>query len=181
MQKPLLFVKIKSRLGLINPPNREVNPNIGVEEGPEYVLDNEFISKFSDSEVLNYEFSKPEIVKKVEYFEILANEYAELISRISEKLNPNKILVCAGGDHSVAFASIASILKLHNPKKTAVIMIDSHGDIHQISTSPSGNFHGMWLRPMIDVFEIELIDKLVPNKMPNANLLYIGIYWEFGY
>lgn len=53
-------------------------------------------------------------------------------------------------------------------------MIDSHADLHQPSTSPSGNFHGMWLRPVVDTFEKPVIDKLIPHKLPVKNLMYIG-------
>jgi arginase len=174
MPKQLLFVKAKSRLGLINPPHNESNPNIGVEQGPDYVLSNEFSNQFPVHDELIYEFSTPEKVSLAEYYNVLAREYEKVINLISTKLNPSKILVTVGGDHSIALGSLGAVLKAFNPIKTGVIMIDSHGDIHQPSSSPSGNFHGMWLRPVLEKFEVDCIDKLVPKKIPNENLFYIG-------
>lgn len=174
MRGDILFVKIKSRLGLIVPPNGETELNIGVEEGSDYVLSEDFVGRFPQREAITEQFKSPEDIDVENYFEILAREYGSLCAKITEKLTLDKTLVSVGGDHSVAFASIASILRLHDPQTTGIVMIDSHGDLHQPSTSPTGNFHGMWLRPFVDRFEVPAIDNLVPEKVPSKNLIYIG-------
>ncbi len=174
MSKSLLFVRIKSRLGLIHPPKGELNPNIGVEEGAEYVLSDEFVKLFPNREEINFEFTAPEQVHSANYYEVLAQEYTELVKKITTDLDPQKILVTVGGDHSISLGSVAAILHIFNPLTMGMIMIDSHGDIHQPTTSPSGNFHGMWLRPVVDQFEIPSINSLVPKKLPIKNLLYVG-------
>lgn len=174
MNRNILFVKIKSRLGLIVPPNGETELNIGVEEGPDHILQDTFIGRFPQREVIAKQFTSPENIEVENYLEILAREYGNLCAKITAKLTHDKTLVSVGGDHSVAFASIASILRLHDPQTTGIVMIDSHGDLHQPSTSPTGNFHGMWLRPFVDEFEDSSIDSLVPQKVPPKNLIYIG-------
>ena len=45
-----------------------------------------------------------------------------------------------GGDHSIAIGSVLSSL---SKKKTCVIWIDAHPDIHTLSSSKSGNIHCM--------------------------------------
>lgn len=174
MNGDILFVKIKSRLGLIVPPNGETELNIGVEEGPDYILSEDFVGRFSQREEIVEQFTSPEDIEVGNYFEILAREYGSLSAKITKKLTLDKTLVSIGGDHSVAFVSIASILRLYDPQTTGIVMIDSHGDLHQPSTSPTGNFHGMWLRPFMDKFEVPSIDKLIPEKVPPKNLIYIG-------
>jgi arginase len=174
MLKSFLFVKAKSRLGLINPPIREVNHNIGVEEGPEYILSSEFMNQFLNKEEILYKFSDPENVEIKTYYKVIAKEFEQFIKLISNKFDHSKTLVTIGGDHSISLGSLTAVLKVFDPSKTGVIMIDSHGDIHQPSTSPSGNFHGMWLRTILNKFEIETIDILVQQKLPNENLFYIG-------
>ena len=174
MTHKFLFVKANSRLGLINPPKGEKDPNIGVEHGAEFILSNEFLQQFPNREEIIFEFSAPEKVSPESYFEVLAKEYQTLTSQIKEKLDTSKTLLTVGGDHCVSLASIAAVLKKFSSPTTGFIMIDSHADIHQPSTSPSGNFHGMWLRPVVDIFEIPSINSLVPQKIPAENLLYIG-------
>lgn len=49
--------------------------------------------------------------------------------------------LCIGGDHSIAIGSVLS--SLSKSKSTCVIWIDAHPDIHTLSSSKSGNIHGM--------------------------------------
>jgi arginase len=174
MSKKILFVSANSRLGLLNPPNGERNPNSGVETGPSKILSTDFLKQFPHSENLVFDFSAPEKCNPEHYLKTVANDSSQLISAITTRLSKTQILVTVGGDHSIAFASIASVLQLFEPSTTGIIMIDSHGDIHQPSTSPSGNFHGMWLRPIVDQFEHRAINQLVPKKALPKNLMFIG-------
>ena len=174
MKKSILFVKVKSRLGLINPPKGRKKQNIGVEEGPDYILSKNFINLFPSAEEIVFKFSDPEQIERHDYYEILAKEYQQLIKKIGEKYKEQTILVTVGGDHSISLGSVSEVLNLYDPLTTGVIMIDSHGDIHQPATSPSDNFHGMWLRPVVDSFQIASINNLVIKKLPMNNLIYIG-------
>ncbi len=171
---PLLFVRIASRLGLLSAPKGEVEENKGVEFGPQAILDPVFLQAYPHHSVLDLSFPLPDQLTPEIYLDTLAHAYTDAIASLSRTLTTDTTLVCVGGDHSVALASLASILQIHDPHNVGIVMIDSHGDIHQPSTSPSGNFHGMWLRPVIDHFEHKGIDALVPNKVPPSHLLYIG-------
>ena len=80
-----------------------------------------------------------------------------------------------GGDHSVAFSSLlAALSRLKNPQNLGYIQFDSHGDLHLFSTSPSGNFHGMWLRPFFGNFDSPSIAKLASSLLRPEQVLFIG-------
>lgn len=51
--------------------------------------------------------------------------------------------VIISGDHSNAMGTVSAFLNHHQHKKTAIVWIDAHADLHSIYTSPSGNLHGM--------------------------------------
>jgi arginase family enzyme len=53
-------------------------------------------------------------------------------------------------------------------------MVDSHADINLRATSPTGNIHGMWLRPVVDHFDVVELDQLIEHKVPADQLFYIG-------
>lgn len=59
-------------------------------------------------------------------------------------------------------------------KKLGYIQFDSHGEMNLYKSSPTKNFHGMYLRPLIDSFDVLEINKMVKFKLPHENLLFIG-------
>jgi arginase len=67
-------------------------------------------------------------------------------------------VLCVGGDHSVASASIAGVMKVR--KELCVVWVDAHGDCNTPESSPSGNYHGMpaahvlgWFRRQVVGFD----------------------------
>jgi arginase len=66
-----------------------------------------------------------------------------------------------GGDHSVALGSVSGILRAR--PQARVVWVDAHADIHDPSTSVSGNAHGMPLS-----FLIRLAD---PSRYPGYEWL----------
>jgi arginase len=64
-----------------------------------------------------------------------------LADAIQEANALGRFPLVVGGDHSVAFASVAAALR-HNPD-TSILWVDAHADINTPLTSPSGNMHGM--------------------------------------
>jgi arginase len=174
MNKSVLFVKAKSRLGLLNPPKGELHLNRGVEEGPDHVVSQIFLQQFTQKEIIPYTFSSPESVQKDTYYQTLSDEYYQLISIIAAQYQKSTMLVTVGGDHSVSLASVAAVLRAHAPNSVGLIMIDSHADLHTSESTQTGNFHGMWLRAACDSFPIRSIDELVPEKIPNQNMVYLG-------
>lgn len=169
------FFKAKSRLGLINPPMRHEEINIGVEDAPDNILTADFLNKFPGSEVAEFIFSKPEIIAAKNYYHILATELKEFADLINNKLKLNQTQVVVGGDNSVTFSSLLALInRTENINSIGYLQFDSHGEMHLHSTSISKNFHGMYMRPFFDKFDVEEIESLVPNKLNINQVLTVG-------
>lgn len=172
--KAIHFYKLSTRLGMRNIPYHGNELNMGVEKGPEAILSQLFLRSLAHPfSVDGHIFPTPESTSS-NYYKILSGAYQESIQIIMDTLKPNEIQVCIGGDHSMALTSLAARLNRTLATELGYIQFDSHGDIHQSKTSTTGNFHGMWLRPFLDTFDIEEINTLIPNKIPTNNILYIG-------
>jgi arginase len=102
-----------------------------------------------------------------------------LAEAVQEAVSQGRFPLVVGGDHSIAFGSLAGILR-NNPD-TAVIWVDAHADINTPLTSPSGNMHGMPLGYFLGLpgFETGKVPGLewmadVPRLAPEK-LVYIGL------
>lgn len=170
--KSILFVKANSRLGLLNAPHRAVEPDIGVEDGPDAVLSEDFLKKYPNHKIISYVFPLPETITKADYASTVAKHSKELSELIANHLNSTNLLVTIGGDHSISFSSLLAVTQKY--KDVGLIQFDSHADINAFASSPSGNFHGMWLRPFLGSFDNKEIESLITRKLSPQNLLYIG-------
>jgi len=148
--------------------------NVGVEEGGDAILTDEFVAKFPGSTVDSLTFPMPDDIDRKKYFETITEYSQKAIDLIEETLQDDQIQVVVGGDHSVAFCSIIAVLRRLHSQSVGFIQIDSHPDINTIATSPTGNFHGMWMRPFIGGFDDERINQLVPHVLKPEQILYIG-------
>lgn len=61
-----------------------------------------------------------------------------------------------------------------NPVEVGYVHLDSHADCNTFTESPTKNFHGMFLRPLIDGFDLPSINEIVKVKMPTENIVLIG-------
>ena len=177
--KNLLVTKLYSRLGLKYVPHGGAEFNIGVEHGPDAVLAPLFLETLKQLgvvDIFTHTFPNPDRVSKSDYYAVIAKESDSTASEIGARLNSKKYsgLITVGGDHSIAFASTLAVLRFFKGKKVGIIDFDSHGDIHLTHTSPSGNFHGMWLRPFLEHFDNNEITKVVDVVVPAQHVLYIG-------
>jgi arginase len=82
-----------------------------------------------------------------------------------------------GGDHSVAFGTVAAAIKC-NPD-VGVVWVDAHADLNTPLTSPSGNMHGMPLGLLMGLCDPASIPGFewmqeVPQLKPEQ-LSYIGL------
>jgi len=173
--KKVNFYKVYSRLGMQNLPWQGSEMNYGVEDAPDYILTPEFLAKFDDYLIKEFKFSLPENIKKEDYFKTMARESLELASLIekTQKKRPATAILI-GGDHSVSFGSIIAEMRLHRPENVGVIHFDSHDDVCNVASSPTKNFHGMFLRALTDPdFDNEDIRKVSPH-LPPKNVLIIG-------
>ncbi|OGK28575.1 hypothetical protein A3G67_00730 [Candidatus Roizmanbacteria bacterium RIFCSPLOWO2_12_FULL_40_12] len=168
------FYNLRSRLGLTNVPYRQKSLNFGVEKGGDAVLSKEFLQNFHGAVVDEFDFSKPEETSKKNYYDILAKELKGAKNLILDSLSEDETAVALGGDNSISFSPLAAMLERYKPNRVGYVRIDSHPDMNSIKVSPSGNFHGMWMRPFVDDFEEKKISNLIKNKLTLYQLLFIG-------
>jgi arginase len=169
---------ISSQLGLLHLPQGKTERNLGVEDGPQAVVTPELAAELQlQTHVFSY--SLPEQVSPDDYYHVFAQEAARSRDQIIEYTSewPTHALksIAVGGDHSVALAHVAALLQLvPHPEELGIVMMDSHADLNLRSTSPTGNIHGMWMRPVVDHFDVPELDALIPNKLPVENIMYVG-------
>ncbi len=168
------FFKTYSRLGMINIPHKGTKLNLGVEDGSDSVITKELLRHFSNPRVSTYKFPLPQDIQKSDYQKTVAQLSKRFAELINASLLPNETQVVVGGDHSVAFGSLLAVLTRMDPASVGYIQFDSHGDVHLFKTSPSGNFHGMWLRPFIDEFDSPDIAAVEPFSLKPGQIMFIG-------
>lgn len=174
MRNPHFYVA-KSRIGLRNPPIHTKIPNIGVENGADAILTPHFLSQFAHAKQDIFAFPKPESVPSEEYNAMIVSTTEACKKCISDSLQANETQIVIGGDHCVTFPSVLAVIeRLNDIQSLGYIQFDSHGDINQYSSSISKNWHGMYVRPLVDTFDVTEIDKLVPHKIPTKNVLFLG-------
>ncbi len=177
--KKFLIIQASSRLGMKYLPHGGTALNFGVEKGPSAVLSQEYmqgLTTIADCTTIEYTFSDPESMESSAYYATIAKETNELALIIEKELSCHSYdgVVTVGGDHSIALSSTLAILRHFRGQKTGVIDFDSHGDIHLVKTSPSGNFHGMWLRPILGEFDNPEIQAIIDITLLPHDFLYIG-------
>ena len=120
-------------------------------------------------------FLKPEEVNPKQFNKILGKQIGDFKEFINKRLILGQTQVVIGGDHSVTLSSILAVKdRIGSFKNLGYIQFDSHGDMNLKASSPTGNFHGMYVRPLIDGFDIQEIEKLVSDKLSVENIMYVG-------
>lgn len=170
---------IQSRLGVPRPSIGQTNPRRGVELGPEAIIDAmpEWLSEESVVDVITLPSSETltdPAAPVAQQLEDVGAMYQQAKETILQYWKPHQTAVFLGGDHSVSAASLAAVQERFADKYVTVIHFDSHGDVHLPATSPSGNFHGMWLRSVVDPFPVESLNTLNATKLPANRLQTIG-------
>ncbi|MFA7686219.1 MAG: arginase family protein [Candidatus Gracilibacteria bacterium] len=104
-----------------------------------------------------------------------------VIKKIKEILHSGRKVINVGGDHSIAFPTIAAALE-HFKGDLGVIWIDAHADInipkYKGRGSLSGNAHGM---PVAHLIGLEGVNPELAgfvseaNRLNPANIIYIGL------
>jgi arginase len=172
MKTPHIF-KAYSRIGLTHAPIRREEPNIGVEEGSDAILNEEYLNSLKQYELSEFTFTNPEDIDPQEYLKILTKELSEFKNIINQNLKGDELQLVIGGDNTVTFSSLLALVeRVKSVDKIGYIQFDSHGEINSYEGSDSKNFHGMYMRPFFDNFDVPIIDELVPEKM-NPNQMFI--------
>ncbi|MEK7168796.1 MAG: arginase family protein [Patescibacteria group bacterium] len=174
MIKPHFF-KVKSRIGIINNPNKQKENNIGVEDGSRYILEKSFLKKIKSYLISDFSFPDPTDLSKENLYKIINKYILDLQNKINAEIEKEETQFVIGGDHSISLPSVLAVIdRVGSSKKIGYVHFDSHGDINLNNESPSNNFHGMYLRTLFDDFDISLIDSLLVDKIPTENLLMVG-------
>lgn len=82
--------------------------------------------------------------------------------------------ITVGGDHMISLPSVLADLVEYPVEDVGLLIFDSHDDFNLSADSATGNFHGMWMRPLVTKFDEAAIEKLVPEKLKVAQILYVG-------
>jgi arginase len=169
------FFKAYSRIGLTHAPIRREEPNIGVENGSSVILSEQFLDEVGEYEITDFNFTNPEDIEPKDYIEILTNQLVSFKNTINREVKDNELQVVVGGDNTVTFSSLLAVIeRVGDVKKVGYIQFDSHGEINSFEGSDSKNFHGMYMRPFFDKFDISVIDELIPNKMNPSQMFVFG-------
>ena len=95
---------------------------------------------------------------------------------VKKILDHGHLALTLGGDHSIGLGTVSASLD-HDPD-TVVVWVDAHADINTMSTSNSGNMHGMPLSfnipQLVEQFPHDnLMDWIRPCLDPRR-IVYIG-------
>jgi len=154
-------------------------PYTGVKSAPSVLLTEDFLENLknnfidfeSDTSLIEFKKRSPSYRTLNEFLNI---SHA-LFKRVSQSAKNNNFTFTLGGDHSIAFGSIAGQLE-KNPN-LCVLWFDAHGDLNTPDSSPSGNFHGMPLAALLNQ-KPELWLNQCPwfkNKLDPKRVILIGI------
>lgn len=165
------FFKAKSRLGMLNLPYKGNMLNLGVEKGSDEILSSNFLRELEEeNQVFEYEFPDAETVDHDNY-ELIIQESERFKNLIQENVGESDTQITVGGDHSISLSTLWALTGRIEDLK--IIQFDTHLDLNQISTSPTGNFHGIYNRFFFDGFELHNISK--PERFINPhNIIFIG-------
>lgn len=174
-----VFYKIYSNLGIKGMPNRQKERNDGVYYGPDAVLGKNFLKSYKAREVRAFCFVRAEKISGKNLYRIFALEAKKCKREILASLRGEDALFAIGGDNSITLPVLLSDIERFGADNVGILFFDTHGDIHSRVTSPSGNFHGMYLRPFFGKFDAPEIEKLVPRKFSGKDIVYFGGEFDF--
>lgn len=172
MRKPHFF-KAYTHLGIHNLPYGNFIGASGVENAPDKIFSDKFLKTLGNPSVSNFRFSNPEKIKPLNLYQTILKESLKFEKYILGQTKENETVIIIGGDHSITYPSILSDINRFG-NNIGVIHFDSHADFNLFKTSPSKNFHGMYLRIFFDRFDLSYFDKSVPEKIPLSNLIFVG-------
>lgn len=169
------FFKAKCRIGLTHPPARQKEFNYGVEDGADAILTPDFLTQLKDAKTDVFFFSDPDKIETGEYVTELVKELQWFKEQINNELKDSEMQLVVGGDNTVTFSSfLALIERVKDVSKIGYIQFDSHGESNSYEGSESKNFHGMYMRPFFDTFDVEQINHLVPVKLKPEQGIFVG-------
>ena len=112
---------------------------------------------------------------KIKFLKPILGASRSLAERVSHSIEQQHIPLCIGGDHVMAFGSIAGVGLTLGSENYAVIYIDAHGDFNTEATSFTGNMHGMHLSFLMGYGEADIASFWgVSPLLKPQNIYFLG-------
>ena len=112
---------------------------------------------------------------KIKYLKPILTASRPLAERVMHSIAQQHIPLCVGGDHVMAFGSIAGVGLTKGADNFAVIYIDAHGDFNTEITSGTGNMHGMHLSYLMGYGEDDIANFWgVSPLLKPQNIYFLG-------
>jgi len=105
------------------------------------------------------------------YLAAIAATCSATAERLAALVPEGAVGVALGGDHSISMGTVTGLAR---GRRTGVLWIDAHADLHTPGTSPSGNVHGMPVAHLLGLGD----ERLLPRdgwKVRATDLVYIGL------
>lgn len=112
---------------------------------------------------------------KIKFLNPILTASRPLAERVKHSIEQQHIPLCVGGDHVMAFGSIAGVGLAKGADNYAVIYIDAHGDFNTEASSSTGNMHGMHLSYLMGCGEADIANfwEVSPLLKPQ-NIYFLG-------
>lgn len=170
IEKNIDCILLGSNLGSYQKLTRDVDI-IGLLEAPYFIAKN--CLQEDEIDIQSYSLQSPPNMSESEFYSLFSKQVQECYDNISSHFQPLNHHIYLGGDHSISFLSLLISLRKYG-QNIGYVQFDSHGDLNLNETSPSKNFHGMFLRPFLDDFDIPIINSFIPQKIFSSQVLFVG-------
>lgn len=170
----ITWCEVNNRITLVFGEIYEGNQFKGTELAPKIIYEKILkpLNEQIDYKELNYTDSgNNETKNNIKNYDNLLINLAELKSNIDHVFKADQFPFILGGDHSIAYASVASFID--HCENGSIVWIDAHSDINTPLTSKSMNAHGMPLSSAIGVGEPHF-NKLFNQYVRPENIYLIG-------
>ncbi|KXB33521.1 putative arginase [Bacteroidales bacterium KA00251] len=112
---------------------------------------------------------------KIKFLKPILTASRPLAERVMHSIEQQHIPLCVGGDHVMAFGSIAGVGLAKGADNYAVIYIDAHGDFNTEASSSTGNMHGMHLSYLMGYGEANIANFWGVRPLLNSkNIYFLG-------
>lgn len=112
---------------------------------------------------------------KIKFLKPILTASRPLAERVMHSIEQQHIPLCVGGDHVMAFGSIAGVCLAKGADNYAVIYIDAHGDFNTEASSSTGNMHGMHLSYLMGFGEDDIANFWGVNPLLKPqNIYFLG-------
>ena len=112
---------------------------------------------------------------KIKFLKPILTASRPLAERVMHSIEQQHIPLCVGGDHVMAFGSIAGVGLAKGADNYAVIYIDAHGDFNTEASSSTGNMHGMHLSYLMGFGEDDIANFWGVNPLLKPqNIYFLG-------